>query len=170
MFEAELSALKSVSPASSQLTPPSSESTSLYTHDDVTMVDECKQSTTTSSPHVKKTFKWTHFMAVWKSERIYTVIVYLQDVIWSMHFQSISRNMTIESGNSLAFVVLLTHWGRVTHICVGNLPIIGSDNDIIRTNAWILLIGPLGTNSSDILVGNQTFSFRKIHLKMSSAL
>ena len=72
----------------------------------------------------------------------------------------------------------LTHWGRVTHICVGNLTIIGSDNGlspgrrqaIIRTNAWILLIGPLGTNFSEILVGNQTFAFRKMHLKMSSAL
>ena len=25
---------------------------------------------------------------------------------------------------------LLTHWGRVTHICVGNLAIIGSDNGL----------------------------------------
>ena len=48
----------------------------------------------------------------------------------------------------------LTHWGRVTHICVGNLTIIGPDNGlspgwrqaIIWTNAGILLIGPLGTN------------------------
>ena len=73
---------------------------------------------------------------------------------------------------------LSTHWGRVTHICVSKLTIIGSDNGlspgrrqaIIRTNAGILLIGPLGTNFSEILVGNQTFSFRKMHLKMSSAL
>ena len=49
---------------------------------------------------------------------------------------------------------LLTHWGRVTHICVGNLAIIGSDNGlspdrrqaIIWTNAGILLIGPFGTS------------------------
>ena len=48
------------------------------------------------------------------------------------------------------------HWGRVTHICVGNLTIIGSDNGlsparrqaIIWTNTGILLIGPLGTNFS----------------------
>ena len=53
---------------------------------------------------------------------------------------------------------MLTHWGRVTHICVGNLTIIGSDNGllpgwrqaIIWTNAGILLIGPLGTNFSEI--------------------
>ena len=70
----------------------------------------------------------------------------------------------------------LTHWGRVTHICVGNLTIIGSDNGlspgrlqaIIWTNAGILLIGPLGTNFSEILFGIHTFSSRKMHMKMSS--
>ena len=70
----------------------------------------------------------------------------------------------------------LTHWGRVTHICVVKLTIIGSDNGlspgrrqaIIWTNAGILLIGPLGTNFSEILIGIQTFSFKKMHLKMSS--
>ena len=54
----------------------------------------------------------------------------------------------------------LTHWGRVTHICVSKLTIIGSDNGlspgrheaIIWTNAGILLIGPLGTNISEILI------------------
>ena len=72
---------------------------------------------------------------------------------------------------------LLTHWGRVTHICFGNLTIIGSDNGlapgrrqtIIWTNDGLLLIGPLGTNFSEILIGIQTFSFKKMHLKMSSA-
>ena len=71
----------------------------------------------------------------------------------------------------------LTHWGRVTHICVGNLTIIGTDNGlspgrrqaIIWTNAGILLIGPLGTNFNEISIGIQTFSFKKIHFKMSSA-
>ena len=71
----------------------------------------------------------------------------------------------------------LTHWGRVTHICVGNLTIIGSDNGlaphrrqaIIWSNAGILLIGLWGTNFNEILIGIQTFSFKKIRLKMSSA-
>ena len=70
----------------------------------------------------------------------------------------------------------LTHWGRVTHICVGNLTIIVSDNGlspgrrqaIICTNAGILLIGPLGTNFSEIQIGIQAFSYKKMHLKMSS--
>ena len=70
----------------------------------------------------------------------------------------------------------LTHWGQAKHICVGNLTIIVSDNGlspdrrqaIIWTNATILLIWSLGTNLSEILIGIQTFSFKKIHLKMSS--
>ena len=71
----------------------------------------------------------------------------------------------------------LTHWGRVTHICVNKLTLIGSDNGlspgrrqaIIRTNAGILLIGPLGTNFSEILSEIHTFSFKKMHLKTSSS-
>ena len=71
----------------------------------------------------------------------------------------------------------LTHWGPVTHICVFNLTIISSDNGlspgrrqaIIRANAGILLIGPLGINFSGILFGIQAFSFKKMHVKMSSA-
>ena len=37
------------------------------------------------------------------------------------------------------------------------------------TIAGILLIGPLGTNFSETLIGIQTFLFKKMHLKMSSA-
>ena len=73
--------------------------------------------------------------------------------------------------------IMLTHWGRVMHICVGKLTIIGSDNGlspgrcqaIIWTNAGILLTEPLGTNFSEILIGIQIFSFKKMCLKMSSA-
>ena len=65
---------------------------------------------------------------------------------------------------------MLTHWGRVTHICVGKLTIIGSDNGlspgrlqaIIRTNAGILLIGTSGTNFREILSEIHTFSFKKM--------
>ena len=70
----------------------------------------------------------------------------------------------------------LTHWGRVTHICVSKIIIIGSDNGllpgrrqaIIWTNAGILLIGPMETNFNEILIAIHTFSFKKMHLKMSS--
>ena len=70
----------------------------------------------------------------------------------------------------------LTHWGRVTHICVSKLTIIGSDNGlspgrrqaIICTNVGILLIRTLGTDFSEILGKILSFSFKKMHLKMSS--
>ena len=65
----------------------------------------------------------------------------------------------------------------MTHICVGKLTIIGSDNGlspdrrqaIIWTNAGILLIGPLGTNFSEISSEIHTFSFKKKRLNKSSA-
>ena len=71
---------------------------------------------------------------------------------------------------------LLTHWGRMTHICVNKLATIGSDNGlspdrrqaIIWTNGGILLIRPLGKNFSEIFIGIHTFSFKKNHLKLSS--
>ena len=70
-----------------------------------------------------------------------------------------------------------THWGRVTHICVGKQTIIGSDNGlspgrrqaIIWTNAGLLLIGPVGTNFSETSIKIITFSFTKMRLKVSSA-
>ena len=64
---------------------------------------------------------------------------------------------------------MLTHRGWVSHICINNLTIIGSDNGlspgqcqaIIWTNAGILLIGLLGTNFSDILSKFKYFHSRK---------
>ena len=77
----------------------------------------------------------------------------------------------------IRLIMVLTHWGRVTHICVSKLTIIGSDNGlspdrrqvIIWTNAGILLIGPLGTNFSGTLIEILTFSYKKMRLKVSSA-
>ena len=71
----------------------------------------------------------------------------------------------------------LTHWGRVTYLCVSKQTIIGSDNGlspgrhqaIIRTNDGILLIWTMETNFSEILCEIHTFSLKKMHLKMSSA-
>ena len=86
---------------------------------------------------------------------------------------SILESVKVYAHRGLAW---LTHWGRVTHICVGKLSIIGSDNGlspdrcqaIIWTNAGILLIGTLGTNFIEISIEIYTFSFKKMRLKMSS--
>ena len=68
-------------------------------------------------------------------------------------------------------------WNEINSLRLGNLTIIGSDNGlspswrkaIIWTNVGILLIGLLGSNFNEILIGIQTFSLKKMHLKTSSA-
>ena len=70
-----------------------------------------------------------------------------------------------------------THWGQMTHICVGKMTRIISDNGLVPeqrqaifwTNTGILLIGPLGTNFSEILIEIQTLFLNIIRLKMPSA-
>ena len=69
-----------------------------------------------------------------------------------------------------------SHWGRVTHICLNEITFIGSDNGlspggrqaIILTNVGMLLIGPLGTNFSQLLIEIHIFLFKRMHLKMLS--
>ena len=73
---------------------------------------------------------------------------------------------------------VLTHWGRVTHICVSNLTTIGSGNIMAcRLDGakplsepmleYCYLDGPLVTNFSEILIEIYTFSFKRMHLKIS---
>ena len=89
---------------------------------------------------------------------------------------SSSWSDSLQRMKSGRYVCSLTHWGRVTHICVGKLTIIDSDDGlspagrqaIIWTNVGILLIWPLGTNFNEILIEIYIFSFKKMHLKMSS--
>ena len=91
----------------------------------------------------------------------------------SKNFTSAKQHFTWNSYENVCILICLwffnvdlTHWGRVTYIWGGNLTIIGSDNGpvpgrhpaIIWTNAGILLIGPKGTNFSDILIKIRTFS------------
>ena len=73
--------------------------------------------------------------------------------------------------------IMLTHWGRATHVFVSKFTITASDNGlspgrrqaIIWNNAGILSIGPLGINFSEILIEILTFSFKKMRLRVSSA-
>ena len=86
------------------------------------------------------------------------------------------RTVQINTGfHQLDPVLYLTHWGLVTYICVNKLTTIGSGNSlspgrhqaIIWPNTGILLIAPLWTNFSEILIEIHTFSFKKMHLKIS---
>ena len=72
-----------------------------------------------------------------------------------------------------SFSWLLTHWSRVTHICVSKLATIGlrpgRRQTIICTNAGLSLNGPLGTNFSEISIEMHASSFKKMYLKTSPA-
>ena len=112
------------------------------------------------------------------------IMIMKEQLFWKICFKyfyikTLSTSMLYPafiSSNSFTEHKILTHWGRVTHICVGYLTIIGSYNGlspgrrqaITWTNVGILLIGPLGTNFSEMLVEIHIFSFKKIHLKMPS--
>ena len=95
------------------------------------------------------------------------------DILW--HYNKYSLQYT---NNFIELVVYpktihiyysLTHWGLVTHIWVRKMIIIGPDNGlspgrrpaITWTNAGILLIGPMATNFSEILIKFIHFHSRK---------
>ena len=86
---------------------------------------------------------------------------------WYMCYQ-VSVNNTIST---------LTHWGEWCIYASVSYATITSDNGllsgrryaIIWTNAGILLIGPFRRHFSGILIQIQTFSFKKMHLEVSSA-
>ena len=59
-------------------------------------------------------------------------------------------------------------WGRVTHICFGNLPIIGSDNGLSPGRCQAIIWTNAGITLKNKLHWNFTFPFKKMHLKMSS--
>ena len=100
-----------------------------------------------------------------------------QSLKYDKHLSAVSLPSHMPNFKAIKLHDFNTIRGRVTHIWVIKLTIIGSDNGlspgrrqaIIWTNAGILLIGPLGTNFIEILIRIQTFSFKKMHLKMSSA-
>ena len=76
----------------------------------------------------------------------------------------------------------LIHWDRATHMCVsdpslvqimacrlvGAKPLSEPRQAIIWTNVGMLLTRPLGTIFNEIFIEIHTFSFKKIHFKMSS--
>ena len=113
-------------------------------------------------------------MVSWKTGLILSVLA--MDILQSIlsHWHDMLRYYIMWMNKKLCVHQVLTsdvltHWGQVTHICVGKLPIIGSDNGlsperrqaIIWTNAGILLIGPFRTNSSEILIEIRAFQLKK---------
>ena len=112
----------------------------------------------------QKTFCFRFYLCCHILSGLNTVNYFAQVCHWCIPYHSICT-------------MPLIHWGWVTHICVGKLTIIGSDNGlspgrrqaIIGTNAGILLIGALGAKFNQILIAVHTCSFKKMHFKLSSA-
>ena len=122
--------------------------------------------------------QWTLTIACLTWFEKYAICVLINFMIW-LTTAAIANNhiYLVEFIFDFTWCASLTHWGRVTHICVNKLANIVSDNGLspgrrqanIWTTAGILSIATLGTNFSEILIGIQIFSFKKMHLKMSSA-
>ena len=128
---------------------------------------------------------WTinnFIMLSWSSNTVvYTVVLHDNKMSFNTALQTVlqwvRQTQSQTSNRSLNRNTLNSLRPSDGYICVGKLSTIGSDNDlspwrcqaIIWTLAGILLIGPLGTNYSEIVIGIQTFSFKKMHLKMLSA-
>ena len=126
--------------------------------------------------NIQKTSLCPHIDIHWGLNTVITHSAVYIDMNKTGSWYLILNVVSYELRENLQLAQTLTHWGRVTHICVSKLTIIGSDNGlppgrhqaIIWTNAGILLIGPLGINLNEILIQFNTFSFKKMHLKMSS--
>ena len=115
--------------------------------------------------HILQTWCWP-FICLYLIEYTRLNCVLVNEII------AISYGLCVWAGRNLLPwmpCISLTHWGRVTHICVNKLTIIGSDNGlppgrrqaIIWTNSEILLIRTLGTNFSETIGKIYSFPFKK---------
>ena len=131
-----------------------------------------------SQLHAFATFMTITFVTWWNGRRVtawkhstHCVALWWHSHNYNWWNKIISPNLVYHT------TTLLTHWGRVTHICVSKQTIIGWDNGlspgrrqaIIWTNAGMLLNGTLGTNFSAILIEIRIFSLKKMGLKVSTA-
>ena len=91
---------------------------------------------TCHAPTWRKTFKWTHFTTISKREWISTVIVYVYEVIWSIHFHSIKWNYDNRIGESpwrswCYLICIITHG-----LCSYNARLFNDDITAIGVSYW----------------------------------
>ena len=56
----------------------------------------------------------------------------IRDVSWHSQKGNFTKIFTIPTLDMSVNISTWTHWGQVTHICIGKLTIIGSDNSLSR--------------------------------------
>ena len=101
----------------------------------------------------KKGFLETSFLKPLSKLNLTTHLRLLWDRPTSLHLWNTNKNGMNYHGNNRH---TLTHWGRVMHMCINKLTIIGSEIGLSPgrrqwTNDGILLIGTLGTKFNEIL-------------------
>ena len=88
------------------------------------------------APTWRKTFKWTHFTTILKREWISTVIVYVYEVIWSIHFHSIKWNYDNRIGESLwrswCYLICIITRG----LCSYNARLFNDNVTVIGVSYW----------------------------------
>ena len=95
------------------------------------------------------------FVLYLNDQGIISLMIFTSQLKFYWHFNMFSFKFWCRD----SCIICLSHWRRVTHICISKLTIIGSDDGlsperrqaIIWTNAGISLIGPLWTNLSVII-------------------
>ena len=84
----------------------------------------------------RKTFKSTHFTTISKREWISTVIVYVYEVIWSIHFHSIKWNYDNRIGESpwrsWCYLICIITRG----LCSYNARLFNDDVTAIGVSCW----------------------------------
>ena len=87
---------------------------------------------------------------------------------WLISSEVNFRAVSQENLKIFIFVMNLTHWGRVTHICVGNLNIIGSAASHYLHQCWNI-VNWTPRNKLRWNVNQNSYIFiHEIHLEMSS--
>ena len=111
--------------------------------------------------HIRYILAYAITTASQLTTRTYTFTLLIKKHLWpGYHKFSKALWIIIYSIVILLAINVLTRWGRVVYMCVSILPVISSDNGltsgrrqaIIWTNAWMLLIGPFGTNFSEVAI------------------
>ena len=117
--------------------------------------------------------RWAPF---WPLEPCYLWSLFLTLKDTYLHTGKNERNCNVNSWFNPYVVYWYINSLRPSDACMRQQTSIVSDNGlspgrrqaIIWTNAQILLIGPLGTKFCETLIEIYAFSFKKMHLKMSS--
>ena len=96
---------------------------------------------------------------------------YLEEsfMLQSMHMYLLLQLMSINKyyKHKQIFKSWFTHHPLMPHICVSELD---SAPSHYLNQCWVIINRTFTINFSEILVKNQTFSFKKMHLKMSSTI